>query len=99
MKKTKIVKKHEKDLVLVFIKVIMIVMFFYLIIGLLENLYIEPIVKDNANEFCQDKGYDFYEDYARTGLINSNPIAVRCKYAENSREIDLTQTYGGFNLE
>ncbi len=54
-----------------------------------DDFYVRPIVNEKANEYCQEQGFDFYEDYSRVGILSKEPVAVICKYVEQYRNIDL----------
>ena len=54
-----------------------------------DDLYIQPIANEKANEVCQEKGFDFYEKYSRVGILSKEPVAIICKYVEQYRDIDL----------
>lgn len=57
--------------------------------GLYECFFIRPYADDNANKICQEQGFDFYESYSRVGLFSKEPIALRCKYVDQYRLIDI----------
>ena len=59
------------------------------VLGIYDSLYVEPIADENANQYCQEKGFDFYEKYSRVGFLSKEPMAIICKYVEQYREIDL----------
>jgi hypothetical protein len=62
--------------------------------AIIDVTWIQPRADDNANIICQEQGYDFFETYSREGLMSETPIAVKCKYAEQSRKIDLNVNKG-----
>ena len=66
-----------------------------LLVAIIDNFYIAPSAAENANIICQEQGYDFYESFERIGILSSTPVAIKCKYVDNYKEIDLTQHYSG----
>ena len=56
-----------------------------------------PQAAENANQICQEKGFDYYEDFQRIGFLSTEPVAIKCKYVTNYQEMDiaLRQTFGG----
>jgi len=68
-------------------------------IGLIDMGYKLPQAAENANQICQEKGFDYYEDFERIGFLSTEPVAVKCKYVTNYQEMDiaLSQTFGGGN--
>ena len=56
-----------------------------------DQMYIYPIAAQKANEYCESLGFDFYESFSRVGLFSKNPIAIKCKYVEQYRQIDINQ--------
>ena len=60
-------------------------------LAIIDSLYFSPIASDRANSHCEDLEFDFYEDYDRIGLLSKNPVAIRCKYVDQYRQIDLNQ--------
>ena len=51
--------------------------------------YIEPQASEKANEYCVERGFDFYEDYKRIGFLSKEPVAIICKYVDQYRDIDF----------
>ena len=64
-------------------------LFIALPVGIYDSVYITPLVDQKANEHCQEKGFDFYEEYSRVGFLSKEPVAIICKYVEQYRDIDL----------
>jgi len=62
-----------------------------LAIALYNSLFISPISDDKANQYCQEEGYDFYESYSRIGIFSKEPMAIRCKFVEQYRKIDISR--------
>ena len=71
--------------------IIFAVLFVFIALPLIiyDIVYIVPIVNEKANQYCQEKGFDFYEKYSRVGFLSKEPMAIICKYVEQYREIDL----------
>ena len=65
------------------------------VLGLVDEEYRIPQAAENANQFCQEQGYDFYERFERIGILSSTPVAIECKYVQNYQEMDiaLRQTF------
>ncbi len=79
------------------------VFFIILLVGVGAIAYIDEVYKfpqaaENANQICQEKGFDYYEDFERIGFLSTKPVAIKCKYVTNYQEMDieLRQTFGGF---
>ena len=71
--------------------IIFAVLFVFIVLPLMiyDIVYIVPIVNEKANQYCQERGFDFYEDYSRVGFLSKEPMAIICKYVEQYRDIDL----------
>ncbi len=71
--------------------IIFAVLFVFIVLPLMiyDMVYIVPIVNEKANQYCQERGFDFYEDYSRVGFLSKEPMAIICKYVEQYRDIDL----------
>ena len=87
---------YEADLVVM----VFVGLLFFSILGLIgcviDDLYKLPQASETANQMCKDQGYDFYESFERIGVFSTTPIAIKCKYVENYKEMNiaLRQTYG-----
>ena len=79
------------SLVCVFFALIIIGLIIFGIGAVYDGIYISPIASDKANIHCKGLGFDFYESYKRVGIFSKTPIAVKCKYVEQYRKIDLNQ--------
>lgn len=68
-------------------------------IGIIDAAYKHPQAAETANQICQSQGYDFYESFKRVGILSKEPVAIKCKYVDNYKEMDirLRQTYGGIS--
>ena len=66
-------------------------------IVIIDEYYKQPQAAENANQICQEKGFDYYETFERIGFLSNKPVAIKCKYVDNYQEMDiaLRQTYGG----
>lgn len=42
-----------------------------------------------------------FSDFERIGLLSNEPVAIKCKYVDNYKEMDirLRQTYGGIDSQ
>ncbi len=60
-----------------------------LILGLVDEIYIKPIAKDNANNHCKALGFDQYKEMGRVGLFSTNPVAIKCEYAERYTDLGV----------
>ncbi|KKK56584.1 hypothetical protein LCGC14_3063040 [marine sediment metagenome] len=58
-------------------------------IGIIDAIYKEPQAAEKANQICQEQGYDFYESFERIGILSKEPVAIKCKYVDNYKEIDM----------
>ncbi|KKN12612.1 hypothetical protein LCGC14_1014800 [marine sediment metagenome] len=72
-----------------FIGVLVLLFFVVSLIAFYDSMYVIPIVDEKANEYCQEQGFDFYEEYSRIGFLSKEPVAIICKYVEQYRNIDL----------
>ncbi len=66
-------------------------MFFACPLVLYDQLYVMPQASQKANLHCQDMGFDFYESYSRIGILSKNPVAIKCKYVDQYKQIDLNR--------
>ncbi len=60
-----------------------------IIIGSIDGLFIKPIAKDNANNHCIGLGFDQYKEMSRVGIFSTNPIAIKCEYAERYSDLGI----------
>ncbi len=58
-------------------------------IGIIDETYKRPQAAEKANQICQEQGYDFYESFERIGILSDEPVAIKCKYVDNYKEIDM----------
>lgn len=63
----------------------------FLGVTIYDGIYIQPIAADKANMECKMQGFDFYESFDRIGIFSKTPVAIKCKYVEQYRKIDLNQ--------
>ena len=68
---------------------VVIFVFGFLFCSFIDSIWSIPQAAENANQYCKDKGYDFYESFQRIGLLSDNPIAIVCKYVDQYRKIDV----------
>lgn len=54
-----------------------------------DSFYIKPIASETANTYCKALGFDFYESFSRLGFFSKTPIAIKCKYVDQYRNVDL----------
>lgn len=68
---------------------------------IIDEVYKFPQAAENANQICQEKGFDYYETFERIGFLSTKPVAIKCKYVDNYQEMDiaLRQTFGGSDLK
>ena len=72
-----------------FIGALVLLLFVVSLIAGYDTMYVIPIVDEKANQHCQERGFDFYEDYSRVGFLSKEPVAIICKYVEQYRDINL----------
>ena len=65
------------------------ILFSILVVSVIDMTYKEPLAADKANEICKEQGYDSYEKFSRVGFLSNEPIAIRCKYVDNYKDIDM----------
>ncbi len=54
-----------------------------------DGIYVRPIAAENANQYCREQGFDFYETFSRIGILSREPVAIKCKYVEQYRAMDI----------
>lgn len=59
------------------------------VFGVVDEIYKSPQAADIANEICKEMGYDSYEKFSRVGFLSTEPVAIRCKYVDNYKDIDM----------
>jgi len=83
----------------VFLFVLLVLLILSLLIGvpvgIIDTMYKLPQASERANQICQEQGYDFYESFERIGILSTEPVAIKCKYVDNYKEMDiaLRKTY------
>jgi len=60
----------------------------FLVVILYDQLVLNPIVDEDANQICMATGYNFFESYSRIPLTR-DVKGLKCKYVEQYRQIDL----------
>ncbi len=60
-----------------------------IIITIPDELYFKQIAKDNANNHCRGLGFDQYKEMSRVGIFSTNPIAIKCEYAERYSDLGV----------
>ena len=90
-------KEREERMARFTVMALLIIIALSILFGGYDLCYREPVAAETANLICQEQGYDFYESFSRIGLFSSTPVAIKCKYVDNYKEMDiaLRQTYGG----
>ncbi len=73
---------------------LLVLLFVILPLTIYDSIYIKPVASQNANKYCQNLGWDFYEDYERIGFLSKEPVAIKCKYVEQYRKIDINKDVG-----
>lgn len=58
-------------------------------VAMVDAFYKIPQAAQRANEICQEQGYDFYEKFERIGFLSKEPVAIKCKYVDNYKQIDM----------
>jgi len=85
----------------VFLYIFLGLLILWFVIGIpiliIDETVTRPQAAENANQFCKEQGYDFYESFERIGILSTTPVAIECKYVQNYQEMDiaLRQTWGG----
>ena len=87
------IENFMMKLFFIFFGIILIFMILLVIIGtplsIYDSYYIKPHASEKANEYCVERGFDFYEDYVRIGFLSKEPVAIICKYVDQYRDIDF----------
>ncbi|KKM84749.1 hypothetical protein LCGC14_1295930 [marine sediment metagenome] len=80
-------------LFMVFVGFMIIMAMLLIVVGMplaiYDDIYIRPQASEKANEYCVERGFDFYEDYERIGFLSKEPVAIICKYVDQYRDIDF----------
>ena len=63
--------------------------FTFLGIILYDSLYYLPVADDNANKNCKSNGFDQFKSYSRIGLLSTNPIGIKCEFAEKYTDLGI----------
>ena len=83
------------DMVIKLFDIFMVIMSLSLLflfpIIIIDVVYVAPIASQKANEYCKTLGFDFYESYERIGIWSKEPLAIKCKYVEQYRQIDINR--------
>lgn len=91
----------ESIILFIFFILISIIVVFCVISMIVDSAYTLPKASEKANNICKDEGYDFYDSFKRIGLFSSEPVAIKCKYVDNYKDVDMNirRESGGENLE
>ena len=54
-----------------------------------DEAYLIPIADATANSYCKANGFDQFISYSRVGLFSSEPLAIRCEYAERFTDLGV----------
>ncbi len=60
-----------------------------LVVYSMDELFVKPIAKDNANEHCKALGFDQFKEMSRVGIFSINPVAIKCEYAERYTDLGV----------
>ena len=78
------------------INIIGIFFILFLVCGLVytlwDDIYVEPVAKENANNYCKSLEFDQYKTFSRVGFWSENPIAIKCEYAERYTDLGVRTT-------
>ena len=55
--------------------------------SIIDSIHKYPIAAEKANKYCLQRGFDFYDDFERIGILSEDPIAIKCKYAEQNLNV------------
>ena len=81
------------DYIMVFLVVVamlfLISLLIFLTFTLVDDIYVEPIAADNANNHCKSLGFDQYKSFSRVGIWSENPIGIKCEYAEKYTDLGV----------
>ncbi len=75
-------------MMLVFWVLLIITIVITLIGSFIDYGYKMPIAAENANNYCKTNGFDHHESYQRIGFFSTDPIAIKCKYAEQNLNVN-----------
>jgi len=74
---------------LIFSSIVVLFLLGFCVSFVVDSIYKQPMAAEKANQICQGHGYDYYEDFRRIGIWSTEPVAIKCKYVENYKEVDL----------
>ena len=77
------------DVINVLLGIMGIIMFLFLIGGIIDLVYVQSEAADNANNHCKMIGFDQYKDFSRIGLFSTEPVGIKCEYAERYTDLGI----------
>jgi len=72
-----------------------ILVFALIPVAMVDDIWIRPIASERANEYCIAHGFDQYKSYSRIGFLSTEPIAIKCEYAERYTDLGVRTTESG----
>ena len=57
-----------------------------------DGVYVKPIADNNANNYCQNLGFDQYKSFSRVGVFSIKPVGIKCEYAERYTDLGVRST-------
>lgn len=63
-----------------------------MVICIIDSNFLRPIADDKANAYCQQAGFDQYKSYSRYGFFSTEPIGIKCEYAEKYTDLGVRTT-------
>ena len=63
-----------------------------LTIAIFDAIYYLPVASQNANNFCKANGFDQYKEFSRIGIWSTNPVGIKCEYAERYTDLGVRTT-------
>lgn len=70
----------------------------FLVVSVIDDVWVKPVAADKANQHCETRGFDFYESFERIGILSEDPVAITCKYVEQYRKIDINRPLVEVNI-
>ncbi len=55
----------------------------------IDYKFYEPQAADVANDYCEARGFDQHKSFKRIGFFSTEPVAVKCEYAEKYTDLGV----------
>jgi len=79
----------ETDVVVVGGSLIILVLLGVLVVMIYDGAFVKPLAAENANVYCEAKGFDQHKSFTRVGLLSEKPLGIKCEYAERYTDLGV----------